>query len=166
MKTYPYVLPSFPNFIWERACLRNFIARFPVCRGRKQQSCVRQVRSQMKFGNEGKIPLHMLSRNHEVSAKWNFARSKGRSQGKEPRSKLRGIFGWPGLLVARVRERGIASAQEVTGIWASPADLLFAWNVSTRTRTTSCPGHPRKTSRSKLRGISPKRLNLGTRDQE
>src|SRR5450432_3597000 len=29
-----------------------------------------------------KIPLHMLSRNHEVSAKWNFARSKGRSQVK------------------------------------------------------------------------------------
>jgi hypothetical protein len=39
---------------------------------------------------------------------------------KEPRRKLRGIFGWPGYAtracVARVRERGIASAQEVTGI--------------------------------------------------
>jgi hypothetical protein len=37
---------------------------------------------------------------------------------KEPRSKLRGILGWPGQLVVRVRERSIASAQEVTGIWS------------------------------------------------
>ena len=80
-----------------------------------------QVRSQVQLGNEGN---------------------------KEPRRKQRGISWWPGLLVARVRERGIASAQVITGIWASPADLLFAWNVSTRTRTTqarlSLPGHPKK----------------------
>src|SRR5271168_1570967 len=42
--------------------------------------------------------------------------------GKEPRSKLRGILGWPGQ--------------------------------------RSSPGHPKKTSRSKLRGIRPNKINL------
>src|SRR5450631_4041628 len=65
------------------------------------------------------------------------------------------LFWWPGQLVVRVRERGIASAQEVAGsIRILTGDLLWP----SATRTTSCPGHPRKTSRSELRGIRPKRL--------
>jgi len=38
------LFPSFPNFIWERHCLRNFVAAFAFA----------LMGSAMKFGNEGK----------------------------------------------------------------------------------------------------------------
>ena len=59
------------------------------------------------------------------------------------------FFGWPGQLVVRVRERGIASAQEVTeGIRQSTVDLL--WPAATR--TINCPGHLKLDRRPEVDG--------------
>ena len=75
---------------------------------------------------------------------------------KNPGASSEAFWGGPDNLLVRVRERGIASAQEVTG-------------RVTNDRATSCGLRPpgqrvvratlRKTSRSKLRRIRPKRLN-------
>ncbi len=59
---------------------------------------------------------------------------------------------------ARYRERTGGHRNRV-----SPADLLFAWNVSTRTRATSSPGHPyaeRPSNGSSLPLFSPSSVPL------
>jgi len=61
---------------------------------------------------------------------------------RKQRLKNRGPAGWPGQLVcpgARARHRERTGGHRNR---TSPANLLFAWNVSTRTRTNELSGPP------------------------
>ena len=90
-----------------------------------------------------------------VSIFFEYQRTESPGTVKSPGSNSEAFAGWPGQLAcpgARARHcectGGSRNSRGSTGglLWPSA------------TRTTSCPGHQRKTSRSKLRGIPPKRL--------
>jgi hypothetical protein len=55
-------------------------------------------------------------------------------------TRAQACLGRPDYSVVRVRERGIASAQEVTEVMRQSTDDLL-WPAATR--TTSCPGDPK-----------------------
>jgi len=72
-------------------------------------------------------------------------------EGKEPRSKLRGILGGPDYFVVRVAE---GDRKRFSALPEKINRFLHA----TRVRATSSPDHPGHKSLSKLRGIQPKEI--------